>query len=46
MTHIFRTLAIALFVMLSFNAFSQNVGINTDGSDKVEILLSNCLLNI
>jgi len=34
MTHIFRTLtAVALFVMLSFNAFSQNVGINADGSE-------------
>lgn len=23
---------VALFVMISFNAFSQNVGINSDGS--------------
>jgi len=33
MTHIIRTLAVALLVMLSFNAFSQNVGINADGSE-------------
>jgi len=28
-----QILAVALFVMLSFNAFSQNVGISSDGTD-------------